>query len=154
MPSMSELWEKMEDGDIAKTTGSTSFKIQRLRGDLFYTASGSRISSGQIFDHDWELVKKEEKEIETERWMRDDKYIYPQLSFKNARSDTNYTPSEVMDNKSFLRWVGTMPDGSAWPGSLWSLWVNENRDWWSFYNPGDGFTIQVFAEYAEMRVQK
>jgi len=159
MPKMSELWDKMNEGDevkiISKGRCSGDIATKQINSLVWQEEQDLRVSTDLILNEDWELVKEEEKGIETERWERNHAHIDKAILYK-ASHGVSYTPSEVMDRKAFLRWVGKIPkpEGEVWPGHMWCLWFDEDGIWHYNCNPEDGYTKQVFADYAEMRVEK
>jgi len=153
-----ELWEKLED-----TKTMIRPIPERIKGEMAFRRGSNlrwadehkeRVSADRIINGMWEVFqyRQEEKGIETEKWMREPN---DSLSIRYIDCEGyNYKPSAIMDRKAFLRFVGTMPAGREWPGYAWTTWVDKDGRCCSFYNPDLGHTLQLFAEYAEMRVEK
>ena len=153
MAKMSELWEKMDDGDSVKD--AIGAIATRQGENLLWDDDGERLTAYYLLAYsDWELVKEEEKEMETEKWMRDDDKIATAILYADSKRSL-YTPSQLINQRAFLRFVGKMPDEveGIWPGTKWCIWLHEGeKTWWTDkYLPESGYTKQIFADYAEMR---
>jgi len=155
MQSMSELFEQMKEREKAKWC---SGGYAERRGDrLVWTDESGDVALKTCIFPGWKPIKEEEKEIETEKWMRVQKDGDDYIRYVNSWGN-EVVAHDIMCRKDFLRWVGTMPKEAhiPWPGDRWCLWFRSDEDGYhnEYYEEGAGYTIQVFAKYAEMRVEK
>jgi len=156
MDSMSVLFDRMGERDKAQWVGGEW--AEKMGNRLVWTTERCDVNLQYCLSAGWTLLKEEEKEMGTEKWIPINNHTDSDILYGLCNDVVSYTPSEVMDKKTFLRWAGSMPDGYdyQWPGNRWYAWLHENEaDGWNYeYLPEKGYTKQVFAEYAEMRVDK
>jgi len=157
MPKMSELWEKMKEGDKVVAKRNKNYIAVRENGYHLVWDKDEReaVNANWLLSYDkWELVEDAVVgETKTEKWMPV-KTGNERIFYVPPNDDIGCTPSLIMDRTNFLRWGGTVPvAGRRWPGDRWCIWVSEDG-YRNMYDPDNAYIKQVFAEYAEMRVEK
>jgi len=148
MPEMRELFEKIADGGkVELEDGSVAIRKCNI---LVWNNTENAVDVALILHGEWSIpVEEEEKEIETEKWCRSDGSLSQKLLYNS------FGPCTVMERKNFLRWVGKVPNGGTWPGDKFVIWAHENHSGFvKWRHEPHGYVRQIFAEYAEMRVEK